>query len=163
MHDINGRALHIGSEIHTYAHGLVKIVGVREEHDNDKGGALIEVDSVTGTSLSRDGNPILLRTHEHKVTRVRTWQEMAKEAMAVQDACNLSGVVASFNLILKEVRHRLESEGKGGTNAYNTHPICRVYADKIAHLTGTQSFGNDPSIVAAYMWLSNLVDADKYH
>ena len=156
MHDVNGKAIHIGSEIHTYAHGLIKIVGMREEHTPEKGGALIEVDSITGKSLSRDGNPVLLRTHEHRVTRVRTWKEMAEEALGVQNACNLSGVVISFSNIITEVRTRLEAEGKGGTDAVNTHPVCVLYADKVAHLTGTQGFGND-GVGAAYNWAHDLV------
>lgn len=151
MHDINGKVLHIGSEIHTFAHGLLKIVGIREEHENDKGGALIEAESTTGTPISRSGEPLLLRTHEHKVTKVRTWKEMAEEALRIQDACNLSGVVGAFATIITEVRTRLEAEGKGGTDNVNNHPICRLYSDKVASLTGTQTLGND-EVSLAYRW-----------
>jgi hypothetical protein len=82
---------------------------------------------------------------------MRTWKELAEQALAVQDACNLSGVVISFATIIKEVRARLEEEKQGGTDNVNTHPVCVLFADKIAHLTGTQSLGNDV-VSAAYTW-----------
>lgn len=146
MHDINGKALHIGSEVYSSVYGLLLIKAMKEEHDSDKGGALIEC-----VGIARGGGSIELRTHEHKVTKVRTWKELAIEALAVQDACNLSGVVLSFGTIIQEVRNRLESEGKGGTDAVNNHPICQLYADKVAHLTNTQTLGND-EVAKAYMW-----------
>jgi hypothetical protein len=145
MHDINGKVLHIGSEIHSYVHGLCKIIGMQEEHNPDEGGAAIIV-LPKGKTES-----VSLRTHNDKVVRVRTWKELAIEALQVQDACNLSGVVLSFATIISEVRTRLEDEGKGGTDNVNNHPVCRLYADKVAHLTGTQLFGND-EVAKAYVW-----------
>lgn len=148
MHDINGKPLHIGSDIYSSLHGLCKIVGVREEHNPDQGGACIEVNSYTR------GGGIILRTHEHKVTKVRTWKEMAEESLRVQDACNLSGVVHAFSTIITEVRTRLDSEGQGGTDNVNNHPVCRLFSDKIASLTGTQFCNDDAhqNFSDAYKW-----------
>lgn len=146
MHDINGKALHIGSEVYSPAYGLLLIKGMKDEHNPDKGGALIEC-----IGVGRGGGSIELRTHEHKVVKVRSWKELATDALAVQDACNLSGVVASFATIINEVRTRLEAEGKSSTDKVNNHPVCRLYADKVAHLTGTQLFGND-EVAKAYVW-----------
>ena len=56
-----------------------------------------------------------------------------QRALLVQDAVNLSGVVHSFS----EVVSRLWEEarrGGHGTEYVNTHPICKLYADKIVDL-----------------------------
>ena len=55
------------------------------------------------------------------------------EALQVQDACNLSGVVISFAGVLKKLRE----EGLS-TDEIANHPVARVWADKIASLTGIQ-------------------------
>lgn len=151
MHDINGKALHIGSEINTPIYGMLIIKAIKEEHNPDAGGAIIEC-----VGVARGSESVEIRTHEHRVTRVRTWKEMAQEALAVQDACNLSGVVHSFSTIITEVRTRLDSEGKGGTDNVNTHPVCVLFSDKVAHLTGTQHFGDD-KVSLAYNWAHDQV------
>lgn len=155
MHDINGKALHIGSSIYSVALGLLIIKSMKEEHNRDMGGALIEC-----IGVARGGGSVEIRTHEHKVTLVRTWKEMATEALQVQDACNLSGVVISFSHIIQEVRIRLESEGKGGTEAVNTHPVCVLFSDKVAHLTDTQFYGHR-KVAEAYMWAHDLTEPSK--
>ena len=74
----------------------------------------------------------------------RSLQELAREALAVQDACNLCGVAQSFARAMIDL-----SEHVSGTDARNNHPIAVLWADKIAHLTSTQ--GNYPSrVTAAY-------------
>ena len=71
------------------------------------------------------------------------------EALAVQDACNLSGVVHSFARVFEIIR---AEPGNHGTDYVNKHPVCVLFADKIAHLTGTQYLGltGDNPIDAAY-------------
>ncbi len=75
---------------------------------------------------------------------MKTIKELAQEAIDVQDACNLSGVVFSFARAMTDM-----CEHVSGTDARNTHPICVLWADKIAHLTGTQGLGND-AVMKAY-------------
>lgn len=146
MHDSNGKSLHIGDEIASYSwDGLAKIVGMQEEHNHEEGGACIHV-LVNGEKEARS-----IRTHTFKVTKVPTWKEMAIEALAVQDASNLSGVVISFGNVIRQVRARLENERQGGSDAVHNHPVCRLYADKIAILTNTQTMDND-EVQQAYMW-----------
>lgn len=65
----------------------------------------------------------------------RTLQQLAKESLDVQDACNLSGVVHGFSRSITRLRELLPN---AGTDDINTHPICVIWADKIAHLTRTQ-------------------------
>ncbi len=88
---------------------------------------------------------------------VRTWPELAQVALDIQNACNLSGIVISFSKIISEVRARLESEGSGGTDYVNNHPVCVLFADKIAHLTNTQFLGGEV-IGKAYQWAFDQLD-----
>jgi len=66
----------------------------------------------------------------------KTLKELAVEALAVQDACNLCGVAQSFARAMIDL-----GEHTKGTDERNTHPISILWADKIAHLTGTQQMG----------------------
>lgn len=92
-----------------------------------------------------------LAAEEAKRNQPRTWRAMAREATDVQNACNLSGVVHSYSRIITEVRARLELEGNLSTEVVNHHPVCILFADKIADLTGIQQLGSD-SVANAYRW-----------
>lgn len=67
---------------------------------------------------------------------MKTLQDLAKEALAVQDACNLSGVVHSFASAMTSIWEHARMLGLG-TTWVNTHPICVMYSSKIASLTGS--------------------------
>ncbi len=88
-------------------------------------------------------------------TDTRTMADLAREALNVQDACNLSGVVHGFSRSITRLRALLEADGKAGTHAVNTHPICMLWSDKIASLTETQgiAFGD---LTAAYDGVKRL-------
>ena len=77
---------------------------------------------------------------------MRTLEQLAQEALNVQDACNLSGVVHGFARAIGDLRELFPDKG---TDFINRHPICQLWADKIAHLTGTQSLGSG-SVMTAY-------------
>jgi hypothetical protein len=62
-----------------------------------------------------------------------------KEAIQVQDACNLSGVAHSFSRILDSIWEEARSLGKG-TEYVNTHPVCKMFADKITDLARVREF-----------------------
>jgi hypothetical protein len=68
---------------------------------------------------------------------MRTIQDLAKEAIQVQDACNLSGVVHGFSRAMTELREILRAENGGviNTHTMNHHPICCLWASKIHDLT----------------------------
>lgn len=70
---------------------------------------------------------------------VRTLRDLAQAALQVQDACNLSGVVQSYARVLSRLWKLLP---EAGTKQINEHPIAQVWADKVAHLTGTQFDSN---------------------
>lgn len=62
-----------------------------------------------------------------------TIQQAAQAALDVQSACNLSGVARSFAEIMALLRTLPECTG---TEWANTHPVARLFAEQIAHLTG---------------------------
>ena len=70
-----------------------------------------------------------------------TIKALAKEAISVQDACNLSGVIHAFSRAMTDLR---EITG----TMVNHHPIAIVWADKVASLTGIQDVGNDVALEA---------------
>jgi hypothetical protein len=55
-------------------------------------------------------------------------------AILVQSACNLSGVVFSFERVMKKICHEAKNNNHG-TDWKNHHPICRLFAEQIMHLT----------------------------
>lgn len=70
---------------------------------------------------------------------------MAQSALDVQSACNLSGIILSFAQIVSDMRkvHGFD------TPTCNTHPVCRLFAEQIAHLTGA-GMGDTDSYSKAY-------------
>ena len=61
--------------------------------------------------------------------------KLAEEALAIQDACNLSGVVFAFKRAMQTLCELSHEEGKG-TDWRNRHPVSVLFASKIASLTG---------------------------
>jgi hypothetical protein len=60
-------------------------------------------------------------------------KQACKNALQVQDACNLSGVVKSFAKDFDAIWNEAREQNKG-TDYVNTHPICRLYLEQIAYL-----------------------------
>lgn len=65
----------------------------------------------------------------------RSMRDLANEAIRVQDACNLSGVVLSFGKTILRLRALLREKGTDSTEDVNTHPISKAWASKIHDLT----------------------------
>lgn len=57
-------------------------------------------------------------------------QQDYKDAILVLDACNLCGIAQSFAEVMKRIRAQ-----ERDTNLANSHPIARLYAEKIMELT----------------------------
>ena len=72
---------------------------------------------------------------------MRTIQELAVEAVAVQSACNLSGVVYSFAAVLHELWEHA-SRGGHGTDWVNQHPITQAFVGKLVSLSCPQGEGD---------------------
>jgi len=98
---------------------------------------------------------------------MKQMKDLAKEAINVQDACNLSGVVHSFSRIITELREIARVEGWESTKMINNHPVCILFADKIASLTCPGSSINGSEFTRAYNWACDLItignesDSDK--
>jgi hypothetical protein len=67
---------------------------------------------------------------------MRTINELAKEALGVQDACNLTGVLHSYSRAMTDLREIARAEGWESTDKLNTHPVAVLYSSKISSLTG---------------------------
>ena len=66
-------------------------------------------------------------------------QDHWQQALDVQDACNLSGVVHSFAAITNALWDEANAKGLG-TAFVNEHPISVLFANKIAALAGAESY-----------------------
>ena len=63
-----------------------------------------------------------------------------KDAMMVQDACNLSGVLLTWADKTDRIWEDVRSNGSG-TDGFNRHPINLLFASKVASLTGESMDG----------------------
>ena len=73
----------------------------------------------------------------------KTIKEAAETALQVQDGCNLSGILRSFNDIVKDTIWPAAQEQGKGTDWVNQHPICTLFLDKLASLNRTQCLCGD--------------------
>jgi hypothetical protein len=55
-------------------------------------------------------------------------------AIFSQEACNLSGIVFAFARVMEKICEEAHRGGHG-TDWKNNHPIARLYAEQIRHLT----------------------------
>jgi hypothetical protein len=67
-------------------------------------------------------------------------QELAQEAINIQNACNLGGLVHSWSRSMGDLQRLLREQG---TCAVNEHPISKLWASKIHELTemGMSDYG----------------------
>ena len=59
----------------------------------------------------------------------------ASDALGVQNACNLSGVVHAFSSVISTLWEVARQKGHG-TTWVNCHPISLMFSTQIAHLSG---------------------------
>ena len=87
---------------------------------------------------------------EKQVRDKRTLQQLAQEAMDVQDASNLCGVVQGFARAMLSLTDLYHDKG---TDFIKSHFITRAWADKVNSLCGIQS-------IYDYKWpgKKNIVD-----
>lgn len=89
---------------------------------------------------------------------MRTEAELCREALDVQSAVNLSGVVHAFSRALTELREILSKEPNFSTSRLNQHPVSILYSSKIASLTGSEV---DHEFSAAYGYCCNQAEKCK--
>ena len=66
----------------------------------------------------------------------RSMRDLANEAIRVQDACNMSGIVLSFGRSIARLRVLLREMDRESTYEINDHPIVKAWASKIHDLAG---------------------------
>jgi hypothetical protein len=79
---------------------------------------------------------------------------LAREALAVQDACNLSGVAHGFARAMASLR-ALGFD----TEECNRSAITRLWLDKLNSLAGIQALGDADYVAsarAAYTWADSI-------
>ena len=81
-------------------------------------------------------------------------------ALDVQSASNLSGVVLQFARDMEQVNEEVRASG-GGTEQVNRHPVCRLYAEQIAWLTGGGGCGNPDTYTQAYDACQRKVEEEQ--
>jgi hypothetical protein len=75
---------------------------------------------------------------------MRTLQQLAQEALDVQNACNPRAVARGLVRALDD----LDALKNLGTDALCAHAVTRAWVDKLASLAGIQDVGNDAAIRA---------------
>jgi hypothetical protein len=65
----------------------------------------------------------------------RPLSQLAQEALDVQDASNLSGVVQTFVKALEDLWEHAKAEERG-TDWVNQHPVTKAYVSKLISLCG---------------------------
>lgn len=70
-----------------------------------------------------------IKDEEHRKAMQAAWND----AMVVQDACNLSGVVFSFARHMETICDEARKQGQG-TEWRNKHPIVRLFLNQLLHL-----------------------------
>jgi len=93
---------------------------------------------------------------------MKTIKQLAQEALDVQDACNLSGVIHSWSRAIGELWKHTEGVPRRGTAWVNLHPINQLWADKVASLTNTQTLGHD-GVLRAYARVTELAQMEDDH
>ena len=69
---------------------------------------------------------------------MRPLDELAGEVANLQDACNLSAVLAAFQTAVADLwEHAMDL--RKGTDWVNKHPITRAYVSKLVALSGYQA------------------------
>lgn len=81
-----------------------------------------------------------------------------QQALDVQSACNLSGVVNSFCEVLKKI-HNTKAAKERGTCIPNEHILSVLYADKIVDLAKA----NSDNVFDAYREVHRIIDEAESH
>jgi hypothetical protein len=83
-----------------------------------------------------------------------------QNALNVQSASNLSGVILQFARDMRQINDEVRAKG-GGTEQVNTHPVCRLYAEQIAWLTGAGTCESQATYRRAHDACHRKVEEEK--
>lgn len=114
-------AAYTGKAGHTYVNKMLVYCGRTPDHSG-----FVFIYAYDGT---------IFGTVQVRDSDKRSMKELAEEALFIQNACNLSGLVFG----LERTMRRFNALNPGmGTDKRNTHPIFVLWTDKLASLTGAQ-------------------------
>lgn len=82
---------------------------------------------------------------------------MARTAIDVQDACNLSGVLHTWSVFVSALRAYADKLHRG-TSWLNHHPINQLFASKV-HDLSSMGLSETLRFGFAYDWCANLRDS----
>ena len=85
-----------------------------------------------------------------------------RNALDIQSASNLSGVVFQFARDMAQINAEVRANG-GGTEQVNKHPVCRLYAEQIAWLTGAGSCSSHATYIRAHDACQKEVEEEQSH
>jgi hypothetical protein len=80
---------------------------------------------------------VLLRLRAREVIMLA--KKDYQTALDIQNACNLSGVIRSWNEIIPRIWEDIRADN-GGTAAFNSHPINVLFSSKVESLTQSDDF-----------------------
>lgn len=85
---------------------------------------------------------------------MKTLKELAAEALDIQNACNLCGLAQRFAQVQIELGQYTD-----GTDARNTHPVTRLWLDKMNSLARIQPIHTEAydRVDEAYGWATDLI------
>lgn len=83
---------------------------------------------------------------------MKTLPQLAEDALAVQDAYNLTGVARGFIKAIDDIRAITPDNTE-----WKRHPILKLWVDKLASMVGTQG---DWDSMTAYNHVNNIVDSN---
>jgi len=83
-----------------------------------------------------------------------------QNALDVQDACNLSGVVHSFSEDVTKLFHESCAAGLG-TEYVNRHPVVRLYLEKLCQLAGMVAGDAGDSFTVCWGKAKELRESEK--
>ena len=86
---------------------------------------------------------------------MKTLQDWAKDALQVQDARNLSGVVHSLSELVTWLRGTYPGRG---TEWYNRHPLVVLYVSKLDSLCGESTY---MAFHNAYEWTNKASNGQE--
>ena len=79
-----------------------------------------------------------------------------QDAISVQNACNLSGVVKSFARVMDKIWDEARELNKG-TDWVNRHPIVRLYIEQLMFLNH-DGMGNSDSYQSSYEMIEKKIE-----
>ena len=94
---------------------------------------------------------------------LKSWKELAQDALFVQGASNLSGIAISFADVVVNVKRNIESDMKTGSRTgkhygYSNHPVIVLWVTQFAHLAGTGLTDSDV-YDDAYQWCAEKANS----